>query len=624
MQFLNYLQYYEPERYDNLSLDLIKESLNDEEKSLVDSIESVTESSISSILGKIKKLFINFIGFIKKLWNMFIDKVKAFINKVREWFNKTFKKQSQQLPNQVQASFCMEGFEPEIRSFKTVKALYNAYNNSVEAIKNEIDRVSKENLRIIKRMQDVQMKCNNIIEESTFDIIFERETFNDQTMHLPGVPYDSKINKFKSKISGYTDIDQYMYEADIFNKEDFEYIRSLQGKMEELYDALTNRTIDKLIYLLEKDSDFYLKEVSYLKNNKNRKENESPIINQALVHFYNHFIDSKESKEYMYKHLHASLITYFPKNDEGYQDLLNWFNIKINQNKAIIETLSNMLTVNSEMFKLSLTEAKRIADKMKNTWELDEFALVFKENLDIFRQKDGMIYDFTDLGLGVLLSSNKIADKSQLGSDSWFSLDKTRRLLKNITKYDVIAQAHEDPYNEGMGTLEEIFDELSTPEKALFMELYDDEYSLYKDMKNAEKYSNSSNDDYVKDRLKHFNKMLLSKDEYEYEQKLGTVENIAYKNIYSKYSKRISGLKFRKIIKTFNNNLWQRWKISGYIEIPGIDGKFSDVELIVYQLQKLGYKRIRVVVCNSNHFAMHDKISKFRNVITYGTDILFM
>ena len=624
MQFLNYLQYYEPERYDNLSLDLIKESLNDEEKSLVDSIESVTESSISSILGKIKKLFINFIGFIKRLWNMFIDKVKAFINKIREWFNKTFKKQSQQLPNQVQASFCMEGFEPEIRSFKTVKALYNAYNNSVEAIKNEIDRVSKENLRIIKRMQDVQMKRNNIIEESTFDIIFERETFNDQTMHLPGVPYDSKINKFKSKISGYTDIDQYMYEADIFNKEDFEYIRSLQGKMEELYDALTNRTIDKLIYLLEKDSDFYLKGVSYLKNNKNRKENESHIINQALVHFYNHFIDSKESKEYMYKHLHASLITYFPKNDEGYQDLLNWFNIKINQNKAIIETLSNMLTVNSEMFKLSLTEAKRIADKMKNTWELDEFALVFKENLDTFRQKDGMIYDFTELGLGVVLNSNKIADKTQHGFDTWFNLDKTKRLLKNISKYDVIIQAHEEPYNEGMGTLEEIFDELSTPEKALFIELYDDEYSLYKDMKNAEKYSNSSNDDYIKDRLKHFNKMLLSKEDYEYEQKLGTVENIAYKNIYSKYSKRISGLKFRKIIKTFNNNLWQRWKISGYIEIPGIDGKFSDVELIVYQLQKLGYKRIRVVVCNSNHFAMHDKISNFRNVITYGTDILFM
>lgn len=624
MQFLNYLQYYEPERYDNLSLDLIKESLNDEEKSLVDSIESVTESSISSILGKIKKLFINFIGFIKRLWNMFIDKVKAFINKIREWFNKIFKKQSQQLPNQVQASFCMEGFEPEIRSFKTVKALYNAYNNSVEAIKNEIDRVSKENLRIIKRMQDVQMKRNNIIEESTFDIIFERETFNDQTMHLPGVPYDSKINKFKSKISGYTDIDQYMYEADIFNKEDFEYIRSLQGKMEELYDALTNRTIDKLIYLLEKDSDFYLKGVSYLKNNKNRKENESHIINQALVHFYNHFIDSKESKEYMYKHLHASLITYFPKNDEGYQDLLNWFNIKINQNKAIIETLSNMLTVNSEMFKLSLTEAKRIADKMKNTWELDEFALVFKENLDTFRQKDGMIYDFTELGLGVVLNSNKIADKTQHGFDTWFNLDKTKRLLKNISKYDVIIQAHEEPYNEGMGTLEEIFDELSTPEKALFIELYDDEYSLYKDMKNAEKYSNSSNDDYIKDRLKHFNKMLLSKEDYEYEQKLGTVENIAYKNIYSKYSKRISGLKFRKIIKTFNNNLWQRWKISGYIEIPGIDGKFSDVELIVYQLQKLGYKRIRVVVCNSNHFAMHDKISNFRNVITYGTDILFM
>ena len=624
MQFLNYLQYYEPERYDNLSLDLIKESLNDEEKSLVESIESVAESSVSSILGKIKKLFINFIGFIKRLWNMFIDKVKAFINKVREWFNKTFKKQSQQLPHQVQASFCMEGFEPEIRSFKTVKALYNAYNNSVEAIKNEIDRVSKENLRIIKRMQDVQMKRNNIIEESTFDIIFERETFNDQTMHLPGVPYDSKINKFKSKISGYTDIDQYMYEADIFNKEDFEYIRSLQGKMEELYDALTNRTIDKLIYLLEKDSDFYLKGVSYLKNNKNRKENESPIINQALVHFYNHFIDSKESKEYMYKHIHASLITYFPKNDEGYQDLLNWFNIKINQNKAIIETLSNMLTVNSEMFKLSLTEAKRIADKMKNTWELDEFALVFKENLDTFRQKDGMIYDFTELGLGVVLNSNKIADKTQHGFDTWFNLDKTKRLLKNISKYDVIIQAHEDTYNEGMGTLEEIFDELSTPEKALFMELYDDEYSLYKDMKNAEKYSNSSNDDYIKERLKHFNKMLLSKDDYEYEQKLGTVENIAYKNIYSKYSKRISGLKFRKIIKTFNNNLWQRWKISGYIEIPGIDGKFSDVELIVYQLQKLGYKRIRVVVCNSNHFAMHDKISNFRNVITYGTDILFM
>ena len=624
MQFLNYLQYYEPERYDSLSLDLIKESLNDEERSLVESIESITESSISSILGKIKKLFIKFIGAIKNLWNRFIDKVKAFINKIREWFNKTFRKQTQQLPNQVQASFCMEGFEPEIRSFKTVKALYDVYNNSVEAIKNEIDRVSKENLRIIKRMQDIQMRHTSVIEESSFDVIFERETFNDQTMHLPGISYDLKTNKFKSKISGYTDIVQYMYEADIFNKEDFEYIRSLQGNMEELYDALTNRTIDKLIYLLEKDSDFYLDGVNYLRNNKNGKENDSPIVNQALVHFYNYFLTCQKSKEYITRRLHASLLTYFPKNDEGYRDLLDWFNLKINQNKAIIETLYNMLNLNYKMFKLSLAEAKQIASKMKNTWELDEFALVFKENLDTFRQKDGMIYDFTELGLGAVLNSDKIADKSQHGFDTWFNLDKTKRLLKNISKYDVIIQAHEDPYNEGMGTLEEIFDELSNPEKALFMELYKDEYSLYKDMKNAEKYSNSSNDDYIKDRLKHFNKMLLSKDEYEYEQKLGTVENIAYKNIYSKYSKRISGLKFRKIIKTFNNNLWQRWKISGYIEIPGIDGKFSDVELIVYQLQKLGYKRIRVVVCNSNHFAMHDNISKFRNVITYGTDILFM
>lgn len=628
--FLDVLKYHDEFEYVNFSLDLIRESLDIEINEFVKSsnIPIVENALIRTIFEKIKKAFIWLINMIKKIWFTFIDTIKKFINKIKKWFNKLFKNPSNSLPKKVIASFCMESFEPEVKSYNTINDLYKSYIKSIENINKEIDYICNENIQIIKRAQKLQMK---VVYESLSDIepIFERETFLDQKMHLPGTPYDADKRKsyFSSNIQGYTDIDQYIIEGDIFNKEDFEYIKSKQGKMEELYDVLVNTTIDKIIKLLESDPS-YLSDIDNLTTDKNQSR--VKVTNQALTYFYRYFKTCRNSKEYVSSRMSASLLTYFPKTEEGYRDLQEWIQLKINYNKTLVETLNNMLILNHNMFKLSLNEAQKIALNMNDTWELNEFSIVFKNNIDKFRKENGMIYDFRDINLGLVLNSENIANKSEYGFDTWFNLDKTKRLLKLISKYNVIIQAHEDPLVEKYESLPDIYRSLNNNEKVVFMELYKDEYQLYSELAKTGDLSSITpeQDKEICKIFKHYNHLLLTKSDYEYEQELGTVNNMRYENIYNKYSKKISGLKFRKVIKTFNENKWLRWKTSSYVKVPTGNGsflEFSDIELLIYQLQQMGFKRIRVVVCNKNHFAVHDKIRySTKTLVTYGTDILFM
>ena len=627
MNFLNILKYYDGFEYENISLDLVKESLNNEVSNFIKSsnIPIVENSYLKSIYEKIKKIFTWLVNIIKKLWTSFINMVKSFINKAKEWFNKSIKKPTRSLPKTIHASFCMERFEPEVKSYDTINELYNSYIKSINNINKEIEYISKKNIHLIEQAQKMQMK---ITYESSTDIesLLERETFFDQKMHLPGTSYDSDKSHFSSNIQTYTDIDQYMFEGDILNKEDFEYIRSKQGKMEELYDALVNRTIDRLIQLLETDPS-YLNDLENVSSDRNQSK--VRVTNQALSYFYRYFKSCKYSKEYVSSRMMNSLLTYFPKTEEGYQELQDWVQIKINYNKALIETLGNMLVLNHAMFEISLEEARKISLDMKDTWDLESFNIIFKNNIDKFRKENGMIYDFRNINLGLVLNSKNIANKSEYGFDTWFNLDRTKRLLKVISKYDVIIQAHEDPENERYESLPDVIRNLNDNEISLFMDLYKDEYQLYSELAKTGNLSSvtPTQDKEICKIFKHYNRFLLTKSEYEYEQELGTVDNMRYKDIYSKYSKRISNLKFRKIIKTFNENKWLRWKLSSNIKVPIGDEsflEFSDVELLIYQLQKMGFKRIRVVICNKNHFALHEKIAKYKNLISYGTNILFM
>lgn len=572
------------------------EYLNDINSEIIieeDSNELLLEDFfLKNIYNKVKEYVKKFIKWIKSIWKKFIEMVKKFIQKIKEWVNKLLVKDKISSSEPIYATFCMESsYLPDPVKYNDIDHVIKAYKRSMYNIEKKMNEISGRNIKISEMMKKYQISRESIESYAEFyNIIMEDIEEMDVPMQnlgstkpIPGVILQS------SDI-----LSQVLNEKrEIFSKEKFERIRQLQGKMEEFYEYLSNGMVDGIMKLFEENSEYLILDKSYTDNTKNA----------MLNRFYTTLKTIQFDRPYFKKLMDLTIAANFPKTDEGFAALKAWIKIQYDYNNSIMEVLSNMIVLNYEMLKISLSKANEISFQLKKDWNTKELGIVLRNNLNQFISSDNRVFDFSKLGLGILLNSHEIAaDEAKNSNKKFLDFSYSDTFLNNLTKYDVMIQAHEsseDPYI----TINDYLKLVSPIENNLFKTLYNKEYSLYYRLMN-EKFYNDRNPEF-KTRL-FMNKYL----------KAGiSNKHITDDYFYMTYCKPyISNKSFRKFLKDYSNGDWHRWILSSPVTSYKSNNDFYDVELLCWQLYNEGFKRILLLICNTHGYQIHPNISNLKGI----------
>lgn len=151
------------------------------------------------------------------------------------------------------------------------------------------------------------------------------------------------------------------------------------------------------------------------------------------------------------------------------QAIRAWLNLRINWNKGIIYTLTQMLKMNKDFLSITNAEMDAIIKDLENE-DFDSTRKLLDSNMSRLLSPDHKILDARPIGLGMIIISDKMAEESfkDLSSDeknnNWgwkvFANNMHNVLTSDdaityLTKYDLTILSHGDSEN-GRWTIERI------------------------------------------------------------------------------------------------------------------------------------------------------------------------
>ena len=591
------LKFYSVLREENLNYQI--EYLSEDMDYLIYSPSStiVEENHIfKNFFNFAKKLFSFVISKIKELWTKFINFVKRIYNKIINFFKKMTNKYESNDKPIYKASFCLEYYHASnLQVYSSISDVINAFTKSCNKITEEIKKISKRNVTALDKLEKITL--TNIKEETVEDhAVIERVHLLTQKFHPLGTPKDIYDNSHEGIVFGETTFDEAIHEnIKVLTTKDIESIYNLKDDMHDIYNALVDTLTDNLIYLLD-DRKFN----EYININ-----NKIGIKNVALNRFYTQLKTYQYDKRSLRNILSTSFNSYFTTDAAGQAKLKNWLEIQISYNNTLIETLNNMLSINYAILQLTLNDANIVKKDIKN-YDFKSFSDIINNNKLQFIKRNNEVWDFSNLGLGVLVNSKDIANNLELNANEKFlNMNYCNLLLHYMTNYDITIQAHETIENQ-YRSFNDINNKYSLIETEIFRILYEKEHDLLYKL-----YSVINNADDIKEILYQFTK-IQEPEQFNF-KKRKLPEDVLYtynfnlRLVFNNYFKRHwkININFRNFIKSYIDDNWFRWTLSSPVCTPKNNGPFTDVELLIYQLWRENYHNVMMLVCNANYYKLH-------------------
>ena len=549
-----------------------------------------------------KKLFSLVISKIKKLWTIFINFVKRIYTKIADFFKKMTNKYEPNDKPIYKASFCLEYYRAShLQMFSTVPDVVKAFTRSCNKITEEIKKISKRNIEALDKLEKITL--TNIKEGTVEDYaIMERVHLLTQKFHPLGTPRDIYDDRHEGIVFGETIFDEAIREnIKVLTTKDIESIYKLKDDEQAIYDALVDTLTDNLIYLLD-DRNFN----EYIETNDN-----IGIKNTALNRFYIQLKTYQYDRRSLRNILSTSFNSYFTTDAAGQAKLKNWLEIQIAYNNALIETLNNMLSINYAILQLTLDEANVIKKDIKK-YDFKSFTKVLELNKDQFIYRNNEVWDFSSLGLGLLVNSEAIAkDLEPRANEKFMNPNYCNLLFHYIRNYDVTIQAHET-VKDRYESYAQMWNGFSPIEKYIFSSLYNNEKTLMDKLMDI----TSNNDSAIQDILykyihtRNIEEIIFkNKNMNEYElDRYNQYLQLYYKDYFrNQYKKSYT---FRNFMNLYADGKWFRWTMTSPVFTPKNNGPFTDPELLIYQLWKENYHNVMMLVCNADYYKLHPYFSE--------------
>ena len=572
--------------------DLIKDSYNTLERTLsyTNDDQVVLTESLTDFLSSMKK-FVNMI--IEKIigyWHKLVDFISKILTKIKVFSRSKISKNVRL--NKINIPFINNFNRVDYKEYNDFDDVIKEFRDATAFLNTEINNSIKENERIFNKIK----RFNIAYEQS--EIIEEKVSYPDQNVHTIEYPEDYGIDddiKYTTQgvFQDKSFIDNLQNETmKALTINDLIKIKNAQKDILELYNMLKQRSTRRLRDYL--NSRKYRRLDEYHGTTFGCKNTQAQFLTYYLNNTDIDFCESFEENGF----------PIFKGTDkEKSKQIQIWANLALNKNRAIIETLQNMIELNAKAFNISKEEALKISKKLA-TNDFTDFNKIFTaittdkngkkiRIIDRYLNKDRNIIDFSPLKLGQIIFSQRIYDAGLI--DLLMDVDYCKKIYNYITRYDIVIYAHGDKHITTFVDWLRILRNVNNTEYETFLSLY---------------YN------YIKAITRYYNKPIecISSEEEINFNKLIKLNRYTFKDKNNPDLKRsINGLKFREIVKE-SAIIGKRW-ICDEVYLPGCSQPFQDIELIIkYLADNFKYKRILILACNPGRYVLTPSIRNSRNI----------
>ena len=488
---------------------------------------------------------------------------------------------------------------------KAIKDAYQIFVDCLQVIVSGINRASYDHANLLllvrKELKNYFLRSEPTLEQ----IILYYDKFN-----LSFINPDTK-NKFQISTQGSSIIDNMLIEnlQSIKIEKLEEFLKSIDNYQEDLITVLTN-----LIGVL--NYNFKL----FIDDNQRYIEMDKLCVNEGLCtnHFLSQFCQvfysfstDEEIFDYIYKNIFRYNFAFdIPKDlsdSEKISFIANNIKLVVMKFNAIMETFINIIKLNysslyinfytkykNKAYKDAISRnrikysGKKDIFKSVSTQELNYFNNFIKANFNSCVHYGGQLLDFSDIGLGQIIVSQKIIDDKSKVYQQLMDLDFTSKILTYIASFEISIITHGkgkmisfiDYYNELRSTKNKYYDYY------IFSDIY------FEEIKYLERLVGKDINKITGNEFINLNIQNFTKNNTFYIKIGNTFNTISNGKVRSRL------LLNKSIIPIKVNDIYfKRWIIAD-IYTPLRTGKFKDMECLIGKLLIEGYKRINCLVCN--------------------------
>ena len=458
--------------------------------------EVVNEGILSSIWNAIKSIFKGVIKVLVAIWKVIVAVVKKIWNGLKALYRFIFgKKEVPKKPDPEAKSVNVAIIEAAnsvvCNKFNTnnIEVIKKAYERSIKSISSKIDRLSRENIEFMKKMEKdssaaVKESIDWNVGYDEGNVVQARSILRDR---ISGVDYVNFVSNMSGRDAsamhdddgvtvGSSLIDYYgMGDLNATPSEVLETVVECQGGLKEIYDILVG---DVLLTARESHKDRFdgtlnslTDKICRMNSDRDRNTVESiinTITRQLSISFrtldrtfsdiesnlanYGGMLSIKGSDiglsvEKMTELYNEFLVNkYFPRfyliedPNERINTIKAWCQSKIAYNKTLIENLKAILKANEMVFSFSSREI--IADIDNGDYNsareiLQKIIPQISEEFD-----DSIIIDGSKYGMGTIIINSSMNIKEDFRSLKYNSPLLSDEAVQYLAYYDLTLQGH--------------------------------------------------------------------------------------------------------------------------------------------------------------------------------------
>jgi hypothetical protein len=535
------------------------------------------------------------------LWKTIIGFFKVIWNKIRELFNG---KKHNDFKGSVKTSFIsLEGANVREITVNSYRELESHVLKSCDSISREINKFSVQQPQIVEQIQrqiEKQLNQNSGVHESSIlsNLILEAKIVHGKSIDIDtdisDAIYGEEISKSGFSINN-KDIlsSKYSTRIEEFDKHKYKFLLESKSIVEE-YKAFTSCEFDNIISFAQKS-----------KQETNGVEDLIYTLYKRLTEEFD--IDKNKVKEY--------LIDRFFEISDDPKVIKQLLSLRLNYNKKIVNLLEKMLRNNYKILGLTDEEVEMKIQQFHTNQSqgIKDIKQIVLNNKSKFDRGNGFI-DLRPLGLGVIFGTSE-----KTGLEQFTSID---RLLQTSMRYDCIIVTHakidnNDSNNENERIIKDIekqrIEKYKECEK-IKLEILD----LKNNIENEQHHLivKSEHYKYLYERNK------ISKNEYE-----KIISEIEKKSVELKKNSKLDELSYKlknsnKLYTELDEKIEEIKKephlVKGWFIQPVRTehaGPFTNINDLVRQVIREGYKKIFIISCNVGHYELDDDIKNTKGVI---------
>lgn len=551
---------------------------------------------VKDIVSGIYQLFSSAINALIKVGKMLVKYLLSFINK--------YIKPIIMMKNTHKMQFTMglcNSYTYRIKSYSAIDKAYADLMTANTAIKSTMQNYLQKNIKELKcHREHINRYLNSEQHITTEEVIYYMDTLFKS--------YDAESKSYINKdgnIQGKSIIDEVLREnISALKLEDLDKLRDSGEFIFSLYTKLKESTISQLIdFLANEDNPYNVIDEEFLKRGIVRNN-----MLTELKNILEYSLSEVGDVRYLDKLLDTDLWYNQHMTDGDKTKKVN-IHLKciVRQNKAILEALANAFRINFTDFYINYyywirsgiisnaIEKKFIGKNIKKVitsdikkQNLEDFHKIFMINFDNFVFYNDELFDFTEMGLGKIVFSPDLVKASDKPITRFKNLFYSTRIYRYIKYFDITVICH--GVNRDISFIKYLKELRSNSyEYSLFRELYSKEILTIEEL-TQKSIDNIDGSEYIS-----FNSL-----------KFGINSNISVR-INGRYIRLDTPTVLSKILNKriqINDIILHAWVTTKlydedlHVQTPDRICRFTNIECLVYQLLKEGYKSINIVVCN--------------------------